>query len=48
MCFISTAVRLSNVFATADLFNLDVDDDTLTLEDAACGYKALLVIEQGF
>jgi hypothetical protein len=35
-------------FATADLFNLDVDDDTLTLEDAACGYKALLVIEQCF
>jgi hypothetical protein len=27
---------------------IQTNDDTLTLEDAACGYKALLVIEQCF
>jgi rRNA-processing protein FCF1 len=27
---------------------IQTNDDTLTVEDAACGYKALLVIEQCF
>jgi transposase len=32
----------------AEKWVIQTNDDTLTVEDAACGYKALLVIEQCF